>query len=91
MRSTTVKSVDWLGELPDQDAGTGAVLRIETALPAGEDNAFYMDVVDPRPQPGDPISFEIDAGFLGSEHEVEWNGRRFRQHGFGFDWVPRHL
>ncbi len=52
MRSTTVASVDWLGEMPDQDAGAEPVLRIETDLPAGEDNTFYMDVVDPRPQAG---------------------------------------
>ena len=85
MRSATVASVDWLGEMPDQDAGAGAVLRIETGLPAGEDNAFYMDVVDPRPLAGDPISFEIEAGFLGSRHDVEWKGRRIRQHGYAFD------
>lgn len=88
MRSTTVASVDWLGEMPDQDAGAEPVLRIETDLPAGEDNTFYMDVVDPRPQPGDPIAFEIGAGFLGSHHEVEWKDRRFRQRGYAFDWVP---
>jgi len=90
MRSTTVAAVDWLGEMPDQDVGAEPVLRIETNLPAGEENTFYMDVADPRPQPGDPITFGIEAGFLGSHHEVEWNGRRFRQRGYAFDWVPRH-
>ena len=88
MRSAKVQSVDWLGELPDQDAGAEPVLRIETNLPAGEQNAFYMDVVDPRPQAGDPISFDIAAGLLGTHHEVEWDGRRIRQRGYSFDWTP---
>jgi hypothetical protein len=47
-----------------------------------------MDFVDPRPLSGDPITFGIAAGFLGSHHEVEWKGRRFRQRGYTFDWLP---
>ena len=88
MRSAKVQSVDWLGELPDQDAGAEPVLRVETTLPAGEQNAFYMDVVAPRPQPGDPISFDIPRGLLHTHHEVEWNGRRIPQRGLSFDWTP---
>ena len=88
MRSAKVQSVDWLGEMPDQDAGAEPVLRVETTLPAGEQNAFYMDLVDPRPQAGDPISFDIPKGLLGSHQEVEWDGRRIRQRGYSFDWMP---
>lgn len=85
--SGTVLGCDWLGELPDQDAGAEPVLLIATNLPAGEDNTFYMDVVDPRPQPGDPITFGIPAGPLGSRHEVEWAGKRIRQRGYAFDRI----
>lgn len=86
MRRGTVVSVGRLGQLPDQDAGAGAALQIPTDLPAGEPNAFYMDVVEPQPMPDEPIAFDIAARLLGSHHEVEWAGRRVRQRGFSFDW-----
>ncbi len=87
MRTSRVLAVDHLEEMPDQDAGAQAVLRVMTYLPAGAPNAFYMDVVDPRPANGDAISFDIAAGFLATHHEVEWSGQRIRQRGYSFDWL----
>ena len=30
----------------------------------------------------------LAAGLLASHHKVEWDGRRIRQRGYSFDWMP---
>lgn len=56
MITARVLSASHLAEMPDQDAGAEAVIQVLTKLPAGQNNAFYMDPVDFN---GDPVKLPL--------------------------------